>query len=88
MLAKMMGLTDAREVGVCGLKDKHARCTQTFSIPSRLRNKENPELSRFPPTYSYPCTCYVVFDVDIGDRYLTAEEVQAMVEERFGDQLR
>jgi TruD family tRNA pseudouridine synthase len=26
------------DVGVCGLKDKHARCTQTFSVPSLRRS--------------------------------------------------
>lgn len=34
MIAGLIGCTDSRDIGVCGLKDKWARCTQTFSVPS------------------------------------------------------
>ena len=33
-LAIELGLTDFRMIGVAGLKDKHARTTQTFAVPS------------------------------------------------------
>ena len=36
MLADVVGL-ESHDIGVCGLKDKWARCTQTFSVPSYSR---------------------------------------------------
>lgn len=36
MLASIVGL-ETRDIGVCGLKDKWAVCTQTFSVPSYSR---------------------------------------------------
>ena len=38
LLASLVGYPEAKEIGVCGLKDKHAITVQTFSIPSFSRS--------------------------------------------------
>ena len=40
LLAKLLGHATAKEIGVSGLKDKHAVTVQTFSIPSYTRAEQ------------------------------------------------
>ncbi len=40
LLSKLMGYTDFRVIGVCGLKDKYALTTQTFSVPTFNRTSK------------------------------------------------
>ena len=37
LLSTLLGYPDAKEIGICGLKDKHAVTIQTFSVPSFSR---------------------------------------------------